>query len=100
MTSCKMISVLFTTHRVSLSRQRGWQKYRSKLLDDIYIFTLQALRQVISSGWPQNTSDLPPPVGCYLHYHNELSCHDAIILKNDRIIITSQSHHISDKEMQ
>ena len=79
------LSTIHYTQSISVPPERIAEIQKQSAED----YTLQALCQVISSGWPETASDLPPPVACYFHCHNELSCHDGVILKNDCIIIPS-----------
>ena len=57
--------------------------------------TLQALRQVIMEGWPEDKKSLSPEVGLYFHFRDEMTVADGIILRGDRVVL----HGVMRKEM-
>ena len=50
---------------------------------------LKQLKNVISSGWPQNKEDLTPEFRSYFHYRDEMTIEDGIILRSERIVVPS-----------
>ena len=50
---------------------------------------LQALKVVITKGWPAKRSNLVPNLHPYWNYHDELTIEDGIIMKNQKILIPS-----------
>ena len=50
---------------------------------------LQALKMVITKGWPAKRSNLAPNLHPYWNYHDELTIEDGIIMKNQKIVIPS-----------
>ena len=49
--------------------------------------TLQQLRTIIMAGWPADKSALPETAKPYFNYRDELSVHDGIIVRGDRVVI-------------
>ena len=50
---------------------------------------LQALKMVITKGWPTRRSNLAPNLHPYWNYCDELMIEDGIIMKNQKIVIPS-----------
>ena len=48
---------------------------------------LQALKMVISKGWPKKRSNLAPNLQPYWNYRDELTIEDSILMKGQKIII-------------
>ena len=49
--------------------------------------TLNVLKQVIITGWPQDKYYLPHSLTPYFNYRDELSVQDGIIVRGERVII-------------
>jgi len=49
--------------------------------------TLQTLKRVILQGWPAHKSAVPVSVVVYFDYRDELTVHDGILLRGDRVVI-------------
>ncbi len=49
--------------------------------------TLQSLRDVIMSGWPEHRSLVLPEISAYYTYRDELTIQDGIILRGERVVI-------------
>ena len=59
---------------------------------------LQALKMVISKGWPKKRSSLAPNLQPYWNYRDELTIEDGILMKGQKIIIpTSLKQQYIDK---
>ena len=59
---------------------------------------LQALKMVISKGWPKKRSNLAPNLQPYWNYRDELTIEDGILMKGQKIIIpTSLKQQYIDK---
>ena len=48
---------------------------------------LQDLGRLILQGWPRSTSDVPDSVKPYFHHRDEISIHQGIIYRGDRIVV-------------
>jgi transposase InsO family protein len=49
--------------------------------------TLLTLKHVILSGWPDHKCDVDPSIRSYFDHRDEMSVHDGVILRGERIII-------------
>ena len=49
---------------------------------------LQTLKTTIFVGWPEQKSQVPSPIREYWSYHDEISLHNGILFKCQRIIIS------------
>ena len=49
--------------------------------------TLQLLRQVVLEGWPEDKSDVPSLVMPYFSFRDEISIHDGLLFRGERVII-------------
>ena len=63
------------------------EEIKQKTAEDL---TLTELKEVILRGWPSARQDCPPPVTPYFDYRDELTVHDGIILRGDRVVIPHQ----------
>ena len=66
--------------------------FRRERLDDIRRATekdqaLQELTKTVSAGWPSEKNCLPENVKPFYNYRDELSVHDGIVVRGDRVII-------------
>ena len=66
--------------------------FKQERLDEIRGATerdaaLQELRKIIMAGWPAEKGALPESVKPYFNYRDELSVHDGIIVRGDRVVI-------------
>ena len=53
-------------------------------------YELCALKDIISSGWPQNRHECPKALQQYWNYRDELAVEDGILMKGVRLIIPKQ----------
>ena len=51
---------------------------------------LNALMELIVTGWPSTVKELPPDLRQYWSYRDELTINDGIILKGNRVLIPKQ----------
>lgn len=51
---------------------------------------LATLMEVVTTGWPSQRKDCPTEVQDFWNYRDEISIHDGILLKGDRVIIPKQ----------
>lgn len=59
-------------------------------LEQLRMFTerdLSVLKTTILNGWPLEREHVPPEIGHYFNFRHELTLHDGIILKGERILI-------------
>lgn len=49
--------------------------------------SLQLLKSVISSGWPEEKSSLPSQVAPYFSFRDELTAQDGLIFRGERVVI-------------
>lgn len=49
--------------------------------------SMQKLVEMITSGWPESRSQVPECIRAYWSFRHEISCHDGLLLKLDKIII-------------
>ena len=61
----------------------------AKLIKDAgeYDSEYQQLKLLIMKGWPETREKLTEPMSTYFTFRDELSIHDGIILKGDRVVI-------------
>ena len=52
--------------------------------------TLKLLKEVIVKGWPENKTSLPSQVHPYFHHRDELTAHDGLIFRGERVVIPCQ----------
>ena len=48
---------------------------------------LTALKHMVITGWPKTRTECPADLHKYWNFRDEISVHDGVILKNDRVII-------------
>ncbi|XP_028410375.1 uncharacterized protein K02A2.6-like [Dendronephthya gigantea] len=58
--------------------------YRQAINEDE---TLQALKKIVQSGWPETKVSLPEAITPYFHFRDELVIESGFILRGDRLII-------------
>jgi hypothetical protein len=51
---------------------------------------LQQLSKVILSGWPARSDNLEQHLRPYFHYRHELTIHNGLILKDQRIVVPEE----------
>ena len=49
--------------------------------------TLVTLRQTILNGWPEHRAEVDQSIRSYFDYRDEMSVHDGVILRGERIVI-------------
>ena len=49
--------------------------------------SLQQLKQVVLAGWPERKHDCPPTITPYWNCRDEISVHNSIIFRGERVII-------------
>ena len=55
--------------------------------------TLQALKDVILTGWPEERKDIPAEVTPYFSVRDELAFQDGIIFRGQRIVVPTRLRH-------
>ena len=50
---------------------------------------LQTLKRAVMTGWPNDKQALPPELGPYFPYRDEITVADGIVLKGERVVIPS-----------
>ena len=48
---------------------------------------LEALKQIITHGWPENTCDVPPTLVPYYGMRDELTTQNGLIFRGEEIVI-------------
>ncbi|XP_048585750.1 uncharacterized protein LOC116606612 [Nematostella vectensis] len=66
-----------------IREERLRQLKKATEMDD----TLQTLKSVILKGWPDSRQELPTQVTPYFSYRDELTLHDGLIFKGERVIV-------------
>ena len=49
--------------------------------------SLQELKHTVKKGWPDSKAETPPGTSPYWNYRDEISTHDGIMLKGERVIV-------------
>ena len=65
-------------------RKASLEEIRKERLRDS---TIQALRKLIQSGWPETKDNVPHDVTPYFNVRDELSAQDGIVFKGDRCLV-------------
>ena len=52
--------------------------------------TLMMLAKVMLKGWPTQRNQIQPELLPYFHYRDELAFYDGIIMRGNRVVISSQ----------
>ena len=60
------------------------QVMKEKTKDDE---SLQQLLTTVQSGWPKNKADVPPGARPYWNYRDEISHHDGLLFKGEKVVI-------------
>ena len=50
---------------------------------------LQALVPIITQGWPERRAEVPSQLQAYFLFREELSIHDGVVFKDERIVVPS-----------
>ena len=56
--------------------------------------SLQAVKQYIERGWPDNKGQVSPDAQPYFHIHHDLSIHNELIFKGDRCVIPAACRQV------
>ena len=51
--------------------------------------TMEILKTVILKGWPENKADVPAQIAPYFSFRDEISVHDGLLFKGERVIVPS-----------
>ena len=75
-----------------------------KQLNEIQIATasdpgLQTVKRLITTGWPDNSTEVPPEARPYFPYRHELSVTDNVIFKSDRCVVPRSAREAIRKEL-
>ena len=70
-------------HYVPISEERLAQIQQETAKDE----DLDALREVIRKGWPENRNETPVCVQPYFSFSDELSVQNGLIFKGERIVV-------------
>lgn len=75
---------IMTIHAMEQFTSTAIDKLQQESMTDV---TLQKLKSVILSGWPKHIRDTSSSVRPYFTFRDELSIHDDIILKGDKVVV-------------
>ena len=62
--------------------------------------TLTMLREVIHRGWPAVARVVPEPLMAYYHHRDELAVADGVIMRGERVVITTSMRGEMKKRVQ
>ncbi|KAK7105231.1 hypothetical protein V1264_016637 [Littorina saxatilis] len=71
-------------------RQERLEKLKNATDDDE---TLQRLKKVIMTGWPEEKQDLPAELTSYFSFRDEISVQDGLIFKGERVVVPISMRH-------
>ena len=73
--------------RVSKKTAKALKETTSQ--DDV----MKLLKEVIINGWPEKKDDVPVQIAPYFSFRDELTVHDGLIMKGERIVIPKAERH-------